>query len=49
MADRWILTRLNETVARVTGIISMVLNLVKPVDNCITFIWDDFCDWYIEI
>lgn len=48
VADAWILTRLNETIDQVT----------KQADKyefgevgraLYNFIWDDFCDWYIEM
>ncbi|NSL51589.1 valine--tRNA ligase [Calidifontibacillus erzurumensis] len=48
VADKWILTRLNETIETVTkmadkyefGEVGRVLY---------NFIWDDLCDWYIEM
>lgn len=46
--DRWILTRLNQTVRSVDE----ALERYAPGDACsalIEFFWSDFCDWYIEL
>ena len=48
VADRWILTRLNETVARVTELFDR-FEFGEAGRQLYNFIWDDFCDWYIEM
>ncbi|MEK0398692.1 valine--tRNA ligase [Tetragenococcus halophilus] len=48
VADRWILTRLNETVARVTELFER-FEFGEAGRQLYNFIWDDFCDWYIEM
>ncbi|HRX41775.1 MAG TPA: class I tRNA ligase family protein, partial [Clostridia bacterium] len=47
-ADKWILSRLNKTIAEVTA------NLEKfeigiALSKVYEFIWEEFCDWYIEL
>ena len=49
VADKWILTRLNETIETCNKTILINMNLVKLVVHLYNFIWDDFCDWYIEM
>ncbi|MDV6377242.1 valine--tRNA ligase [Sporosarcina sp. GW1-11] len=48
VADAWILTRLNETVEQVTSLADRYEfgEMGRALYN---FIWDDFCDWYIEM
>lgn len=48
VADRWILTRLNETVAKVTELFDR-FEFGEAGRQLYNFIWDDFCDWYIEM
>lgn len=48
VADRWILTRLNETVERVTELFDR-FEFGEAGRQLYNFIWDDFCDWYIEM
>lgn len=48
LADKWILTRLNETIADVTRL-SDVYEFGEVGRVLYNFIWDDFCDWYIEM
>ena len=48
LSDKWILTKLNNTIKEVT------LNMEKYEFNnagstLYSFIWDDFCSWYIEL
>lgn len=48
LADQWILTKLNETIAEVQ------LNMDKyeypNVANALyAFVWDDYCSWYVEL
>ncbi len=47
VADKWIISKLNKTVREVT------LNMEKyemgvALANLYDFVWNDFCDWYIE-
>ncbi len=47
-ADRWIISRLMETIREVT--ISMQkYDLGIASDKLTDFVWNDFCDWYIEL
>lgn len=48
LQDRWILTRLNETVASVTELFDR-FEFGEAGRVLYNFIWDDFCDWYIEM
>ncbi|MGX7173749.1 valine--tRNA ligase [Enterococcus ratti] len=48
VADRWILTRLNETIAKVTDLFDH-FEFGEAGRQLYNFIWDDFCDWYIEM
>ncbi|WP_265455683.1 valine--tRNA ligase [Enterococcus sp. HY326] len=48
VADRWILTRLNETIAKVTDLFDR-FEFGEAGRQLYNFIWDDFCDWYIEM
>ncbi|WP_192988367.1 valine--tRNA ligase [Carnobacterium mobile] len=48
VADRWILTKLNETVAKVTDLFEQ-FEFGEAGRHLYHFIWDDFCDWYIEM
>lgn len=48
VADKWIISRLNDTIKRVT------LNMEKfeiglAAATAHDFVWYDFCDWYIEL
>ncbi|WP_053369060.1 valine--tRNA ligase [Bacillus sp. FJAT-27245] len=47
-ADKWILTRLNETIETVTRL-SERYEFGEVGRALYNFIWDDFCDWYIEM
>lgn len=46
-ADRWILHRLNETIADVTRLLERY-DFGEAGRVLYNFIWDDLCDWYIE-
>ncbi|MBQ9557270.1 MAG: class I tRNA ligase family protein, partial [Clostridia bacterium] len=46
--DKWILSKLNNVVADVTANIDK-FELGIALDKVYSFIWDDFCDWYIEL
>ncbi|MDQ0174333.1 valine--tRNA ligase [Bacillus chungangensis] len=48
VADKWILTRLNETIAIVTKLADKY-EFGEVGRALYNFIWDDFCDWYIEM
>ncbi|MGJ7920535.1 valine--tRNA ligase [Neobacillus sp. LXY-4] len=48
VADKWILTRLNETIENVTRL-SDRYEFGEVGRALYNFIWDDFCDWYIEM
>ncbi len=46
--DKWILTKLNITIKKVTKSMEKYeFNLVANI--LYNFIWNDFCDWYIEL
>ncbi|CEG28042.1 valine--tRNA ligase [Bacillus sp. B-jedd] len=47
-ADKWILTRLNETIETVTRL-SDRYEFGEVGRALYNFIWDDLCDWYIEM
>ncbi|MET3574623.1 valine--tRNA ligase [Bhargavaea ullalensis] len=47
-ADAWILTRLNETIETVTKLADKY-EFGEVGRALYNFIWDDFCDWYIEM
>lgn len=46
--DKWILTRLNETVTDVTRLLDQY-EFGESGRALYNFIWDDLCDWYIEM
>lgn len=48
VADKWILTRLNETIQEVTKLTDKY-EFGEVGRILYNFIWDDFCDWYIEM
>ena len=48
LADQWILTRLNETISTVTEL-SDKYEFGESRSCLYNFIWDEFCDWYIEM
>ena len=48
IADKWVLSKLNNLIAEVTE------NLEKyefgvAVQKVYDFLWDSYCDWYIEL
>ncbi|MCR5093299.1 MAG: valine--tRNA ligase [Lachnospiraceae bacterium] len=47
-ADKWILSRFNSTVREVTDNMTGY-ELGIAVQKVYDFIWDEFCDWYIEM
>lgn len=48
VADKWILTRLNETIETFTRLADKY-EFGEVGRILYNFIWDDFCDWYIEM
>ncbi len=48
VADDWILTRLNEVIDSVTRLAEK-FEFGEVGRTLTNFIWDDFCDWYIEM
>ena len=48
VADKWILSRLNKLIAEVTENLEK-FEIGLALQKIYEFIWDEFCDWYIEI
>ncbi len=48
VADKWIVSKLNEVVKDMTDNMDK-FELGIAVQKVYDFIWDEFCDWYIEI
>ncbi|HHW07711.1 MAG TPA: valine--tRNA ligase [Clostridia bacterium] len=48
LSDRWILSRLNQTVSLVTQNLERY-ELGEAARELYDFIWSEFCDWYIEL
>ncbi len=48
LADRWILSRLNATIRDVTSALE-TFRFNELTDRLYHFMWDDLCDWYVEI
>ena len=46
--DRWILSRLNETVREVTDLLEK-FEFARACETIYHFAWDDLCDWYLEL
>jgi len=47
ITDRWILSRLAETVAETTKSLDE-FKYNEPLTSLYKFFWNDFCDWYLE-
>jgi valyl-tRNA synthetase len=47
LPDRWILTRLRETIVRVGGLLSEY-DFGNAAETIWRFVWYEFCDWYLE-
>ena len=47
-ADRWILSRLHETVAEVDALYED-FQFAKASEALYHFAWDEVCDWYVEL
>ncbi len=48
VADKWVLTKLNSLVAEVTENLEKY-ELGVAVQKVYDFLWDTYCDWYIEL
>jgi valyl-tRNA synthetase len=48
ISDAWILSRLNATIRDVTSAIS-AYRFHDATDALYRYMWNDFCDWYLEI
>lgn len=48
LSDRWMLSRLHETIAAVNADFEQY-KLNDALKKIYSLIWDDFCDWYIEL
>ena len=48
IADKWILSRLSETIDEVTGLIER-FELGMAAQKVHDFLWNEYCDWYIEM
>ena len=48
IADRWILSRLSTTIDAVSGALERY-EFGEAAETLYKFVWDDFCDWYIEL
>ncbi len=46
--DKWIINRLDKVIADITKNIENY-DLGIAIDNIYSFIWNEFCDWYIEM
>jgi valyl-tRNA synthetase len=46
--DRWILSRLNETIAEADQLLESY-EFAKASELIYHFAWDDLCDWYLEL
>jgi valyl-tRNA synthetase len=47
-ADRWILSRLNRTIAEVNTHLA-TYDMDDAMRAIYVFLWDEFCDWYLEL
>ena len=47
ITDRWILSRLAQTITDVTGQLGE-FKYSEPLTQLYRFFWNDFCDWYLE-
>lgn len=48
LADKWILSRLHDCIAEINTNFDKY-EIGRVADCLYDFVWDDFCDWYIEI
>ena len=47
LADRWILTRLRETIVRMSALFD-AYDFGNATETIWRFLWYEFCDWYVE-
>ncbi|WP_420454638.1 valine--tRNA ligase [Rubrivirga sp.] len=48
LAERWLLTRLRDTVEAVTAALD-AYRISEAAHLAYDFVWRDFCDWYLEV
>ncbi|WP_412070316.1 valine--tRNA ligase [Rubrivirga sp. IMCC43871] len=48
LSERWLLTRLHETVGAVTEALDKY-RISEAAQLAYDFVWRDFCDWYLEV
>jgi len=48
LADRWMLSRLHETIEAINNDMAS-FRINDALHKIYSLIWDDFCDWYIEL
>ena len=48
LEDRWIISRLNRTIADVTGLMDD-FQFGEAQRQLYDFLWGEFCDWYVEL
>ncbi|UCG12964.1 MAG: valine--tRNA ligase [Deltaproteobacteria bacterium] len=48
LADRWVLSRLQKIIMRVTGALDSY-HFNEAAGVCYQFAWHEFCDWYLEL
>ncbi|MBI4743466.1 MAG: valine--tRNA ligase [Actinobacteria bacterium] len=48
LADKWILSRLNQTIVKVEECLDK-FNFSEAAYLLYSFMWSEFCDWYIEL
>ncbi len=48
IADKWIINKLNKLITDITNNIEKY-DLGIAIDKIYSFMWNEFCDWYIEI
>ena len=48
LPDQWMLSRLNRTIGEMDGSFSQ-FRLNEALQKIYSLVWDDFCDWYIEL
>lgn len=48
LADRWILSKMDQAIAAATGQIEK-LQMSDSMKSVYHFFWDDYCDWYLEL
>src|SRR5450756_2029068 len=46
--DRWITSRFQRCLAEVEAAVT-VFDFAEAVDTLYHFVWDEFCDWYLEL